>query len=216
MGRTLGRKADAGDLVAWSRPPVHPRQARMIRVHEAGHAVATLMMENSGWTLIHVDAQTSVSPTGLQMHGSVLARCPAWIPTRADAVPEIAQNLAGRAAEHVVVGEVTSGSAIDLEQSTGIAVRVVRQYGLDGTLIHLAERSPIRPDEVPRIEAILRDGWDLAVSLVTRWQVRVLADMLEERPFMTGAEVRAALREWHLPRFFRDDDRAWEDAPMAA
>lgn len=80
-------------------------------------------------------------------------------------------------------------------------------------------RSPKRRislDEAAQVEAMIREGLDLAVATVKGWRVRVLADMLAEEPFMTGAEVKDRLKRWGDDVFFAAGDEDEEEWAQAA
>lgn len=210
----LKRKADAGDLVDlldWSRPKVDATQDHIVRVHEAGHAIAALAVERHGWTLKRVEARASgTSPEGLEMGGHVLAFQPPWTPSREDRLREITCALAGRAAEERVLGRVTAGARDDLRTATRIAASMVRQEGLGSTLTHIASDSPATEAHLSAVEALLAEAYAMSLTLVAGWRVPALAEILVERRSLTGDEVRAALRAWHADRFFaaRDDSHS--------
>ena len=72
--------------------------------------------------------------------------------------------LAGRAAEEVVYGEVTTGAQNDFQQATGLARRMVTEWGMSGRIgkVTLADRDGARgpaellePPRVPHQVALL-------------------------------------------------------------
>lgn len=104
-------------------------EKNIIAIHEAGHAVVS-------WLLKHVDpiVKVSIIPRGKSL-GS------AWyLPEEKQLRSETAFNerlsatLAGRAAEEVVFGEVSSGALDDLEKVTREAYMMVVYFGFNEKL----------------------------------------------------------------------------------
>ena len=64
--------------------------------------------------------------------------------SRSKMLDEIAMSLGGRAAEEVVMGEITSGAAADLKRATELARRMVVEFGMSdkvGTIYYGKRRS---------------------------------------------------------------------------
>ncbi|MBK4217944.1 AAA family ATPase [Paracoccus caeni] len=151
---------------------------RRVAVHEAGHAIAITALGRGRIREIHV------GPSG----GHVEARPPAKIPTRADLIDDIICLLAGRAAEELILGDVSIGSGdgarSDLAQATGIAVRLELAYGLGATgLVYVSDPNPILaadPALRARIDACLQAAMCQATALLCtrRDEVIALADRL--------------------------------------
>jgi cell division protease FtsH len=57
--------------------------------------------------------------------------------TRTELISEIALMLGGRASEELSLNEVTTGAQNDLEMATGMARRMVTQFGMSDKLGHI-------------------------------------------------------------------------------
>jgi cell division protease FtsH len=124
----------------------------------------------------------------------------------------LAVMMGGRAAEEVVEGVVTSGAADDLKQATGLARRMVLEWGMSESLGEMAvedgrenavygmAQRPEYSEETAReidqeIKKILKESYDRAVDVLREHRdglERIAQDLLE-REEVTGKEVLALL-----------------------
>ena len=100
-------------------------QKQVIAYHEAGHALVQEMLP-------HTTAVLKVTIIGRGMAGGYM-----WpldkdtmLRSRTEMEEEISVALAGRAAEEIVFGRITTGASNDLEQVTRIARRMVTALGM--------------------------------------------------------------------------------------
>jgi cell division protease FtsH len=100
-------------------------QKRVIAYHEAGHA---LVQEK----LSHTTPVLKVTIVGRGMAGGYMWPLDkdSMLRSRTEMEQEISVALAGRVAEEVVFGQVTTGASNDLEQVTRIARRMVTALGM--------------------------------------------------------------------------------------
>jgi cell division protease FtsH len=114
----LGRREASNALL--------PQEKHAVAVHEAGHALVAALS-------IHADhvAKITILPAGASLGVTEL------LPTDERRLyPEsylqdsLAVRLGGRAAESLVLGEVSSGAAHDLVGATELATRMVREFGM--------------------------------------------------------------------------------------
>lgn len=186
-----GRAMTAADLKSAALGPADAIPADLLRrtaVHEAGHAFAALRFGVARTVAVSlVRREDSLGATRIErvVQGQ----------TRDVIDREIAVHLAGRAAEDVVLGSVSSGAGggedSDLARATAFATRVVAAYGLSeaGGLVwhgeavyeHLLLSQPKLHAEV---HAILDRCYRLATDLVRR----------EREPFERLVEALVARR----------------------
>jgi cell division protease FtsH len=130
--------------------------------------------------------------------------------------PELEDRLAvlmgGRAAEHLVYGELSTGAQNDLQQGTALARRMVEEFGMSEAVGPVALRRPglFLPVEIGRSEQVSErtvEGADAAVrALLEHAQARAeailgqrrvdlarVARLLLERETLEGEELKAAL-----------------------
>jgi AFG3 family protein len=104
-----------------------PEERRVVAYHEAGHAIA-------GWNLEHTDPllKVTIIPRGNGALGFAQ-----YLPneislrTRDQIEDMVCMTLAGRAAEQVNFGKVTTGAANDLQRVTQIVYQMVQVYGMN-------------------------------------------------------------------------------------
>jgi cell division protease FtsH len=107
-----------------------PAEQRAVAVHESGHALVAVYSE-------HADpvARVTILPAGQAL--GVTEQLPV---DERHLYPEsylrdsLVIRMGGRAAERLVLGEVSSGAANDLSTATQLAIRMVREFGMSSRL----------------------------------------------------------------------------------
>jgi cell division protease FtsH len=114
---------------------LNARERRLTSYHEMGHAVVALATPGADPV-----QKISIIPHGLGALGFTLQRPSEdrYIATRAELEGRLTVMLAGRAAELVVFGELSTGAADDLVKATELARDMVMRYGMDDTVGHVA------------------------------------------------------------------------------
>jgi len=110
---------------------LNPRERDIIAHHEMGHALVALSLP--GTDPVH---KVSIIPRGIGALGYTIQRPTEdrYLMSRAELEHRIAVLLGGRAAEHLVFGELSTGAADDIVKATDIAHDMVTRYGMDETL----------------------------------------------------------------------------------
>jgi len=109
------------------------KEKRLTAYHEAGHAIAVKAVS----TTDKVD-RISIIPSG--MAGGFTAHKPdedKTYETKSHLLEKIVVFLGGRAAEELVLGEISTGAYSDLKQANGIARSMITKYGMSDTLGNL-------------------------------------------------------------------------------
>ena len=108
---------------------ISAEEKTIIAHHEAGHAVAS-------WMLEHVDplVKVSIIPRGKSLGAAWYMPEERQIRTRPHFKQRLTATLAGRAAEEIIFGEVSSGAVDDLEKVTKEAYTMVAFYGFNKKL----------------------------------------------------------------------------------
>jgi cell division protease FtsH len=109
---------------------ISQREKEIIAYHETGHALVAKMLPNA-------DPVHKISVVARGMIGGWTRFLPTedrhlWTISQFD--DRLAVSLAGRAAEEINFGEVTTGAQNDLEQATGLARKMVTEYGMSDKL----------------------------------------------------------------------------------
>lgn len=105
---------------------ISPQEKKIIAYHEAGHALVS-------WLLKHVDPlmKVSIIPRGKSLGAAWYLPEERQLKTVSEITERICASLAGRAAEEVTFGEVTSGALDDLEKVTKEAYTMVAYFGFN-------------------------------------------------------------------------------------
>jgi cell division protease FtsH len=107
-----------------------PDEKHAVAVHEAGHALVALLSE-------HADpvAKITILPAGRAL--GVTEQLPAdekHLYSESYLLASLDVRLGGRASEILVLGEASTGASNDLAGATGLAVHMVRDWGLSPRL----------------------------------------------------------------------------------
>ncbi len=106
------------------------KEKKITAFHESGHALLSLILPG-----VNPLKKVSIIPRGLA--GGYTFTPPLedrhyW--TKNELTAEITMMLGGRAAEEIILHEVTTGAQSDLEQATSMARRMVTQFGMSEKL----------------------------------------------------------------------------------
>lgn len=194
IARAENRALLLDDLLRALAPPDarSPAVRRRVAAHEAGHAVAALLL---GMRL----EQVSMIAGGFT-GGSTQASVEEGLFTRDEMEARVVMALAGRAAEEVMLGDVSGGAALDLRQATAMIVDSHLALGLFGRLtsIGVDPARAVAADAAlaAAVEAELRTIYGRTATLISgaRRAVQLVADSLLEKRLLSGAEVAALIR----------------------
>ena len=101
-----------------------------IAVHEAGHALVGHLLPNS-----HSVHKISIIPRGRSLGYTIsLPEADRYIVTKSELLDELATLLGGRAAEELVLGDVSTGAQDDIEKATALARQMVGEYGMSDSI----------------------------------------------------------------------------------
>jgi AFG3 family protein len=108
---------------------ISPEEKLIIAYHESGHAVAS-------WMLKHIDPllKVSIIPRGKSLGAAWYLPEEKNIRTASAFEEQLCAALAGRAAEEIIFGEVSSGALDDLEKVTKQAYTMVLYFGFSSKI----------------------------------------------------------------------------------
>ncbi len=152
---------------------INPLERKVVAFHELGHALVALALP--GTDAVH---KVSIIPRGVGALGYTIQRPTEdrFLMTRAELENKMVVLLGGRAAEHVVFGEISTGAANDLARVTDIASAMVLRYGMSDALGNVAydrDRSPFLQG-IPSIPEPRAYGEDTARAVDSA--IRALVD----------------------------------------
>ena len=209
---------------------VIPEQERKLTAfHEAGHAV--VMHDLPGQDPVH---QITIVPRG--QAGGMTISLPeedrSYLSKRY-MEDEIVALLGGRAAEELMLGDISTGASNDLQRATTIARKMVGTYGMSKRLGHVAFNAgsdevfigksmghtrpyseKIAAEMDDEIQQILADGYARCTEILKRQQEKLeaVASFLLEHETMSGAQFRACMEgkpveEAPVTTLFESDDQ---------
>ncbi len=186
------------------------KEKEITALHESGHALLSLLLPE-----VNPLKKVSIIPRGLA--GGYTFTPPLedrhyW--TKKELLAEITMMLGGRASEEINLNEVTTGAQNDLEMATGMARRMIMQFGMSEKLGNLtlgrregliflgrdimeernySEQTARIIDE--EVKKITDDAYDKAINLLKSNQakLKLLSDALLEKEVLNGMEVKRIL-----------------------
>ncbi|MDP2927463.1 MAG: ATP-dependent zinc metalloprotease FtsH [Candidatus Omnitrophota bacterium] len=186
------------------------KEKQITSLHESGHALLSLLLPE-----VNPLKKVSIIPRGLA--GGYTFTPPLedrhyW--TKKELLAEITMILGGRASEELSLSEVTTGGQNDLEVATGMARRMVTQFGMSERLGNLtlgrregliflgrdimeeknySEQTAHIIDE--EVKQITDDAYNKAIELLRNNQdkLKLLSNSLLEKEVLSGEEVKKIL-----------------------
>jgi cell division protease FtsH len=112
---------------------LNPHERRVVAYHEMGHALTAMALP--GVDPVH---KVSIIPRGIGSLGYTIQQPTEdrFLMTRDELESKLTVLLAGRAAESIAFGKLSTGAADDLQKATDIARSMVTRYGMDEHLGH--------------------------------------------------------------------------------
>ena len=181
------------------------QERRLTAFHEAGHAV--VMHDLPDQDPVH---QITIVPRG--QAGGMTISLPeedrSYLSKRY-MEDEIVALLGGRAAEELMLGDISTGASNDLQRATAIARKMVGTYGMSKRLGHVAFNAgsdevfigksmghtrpyseKIAAEMDDEIQQILSDAYDRCTEILKRQrtELQAVADFLLEHETMTAEE----------------------------
>lgn len=188
---------------------INPKEKKIVAFHEAGHAIA-------GWFLEHAHplVKVTIVPRGVAALGyAQYLPKDQYLYSTEQFMDEMCMTLAGRAAEEIIFGSITTGAQNDLEKVTKLAYGMTAVYGMNEKVGNVSfnnngseynfqkpyseETGQLIDEEVraliakayDRTKALLlehRDGLDAVANALLEKEVLFrddLAKLVGERPF---------------------------------
>lgn len=185
-------------------------EKNIVAFHETGHALVTALQKNA-----EPVQKITIVPRTKGSLGYVL-QAPEeekYLMKKEELIARITTFCAGRAAEEIVFGSVTTGASNDIEQATGIARSMITQYGmsekfglvqlesveskyLDGRAV--AQCSNETETEIDKeVREIISSCYEEAKRLLNenRDILNKIAGVLIERESITGKEFMTIFNE---------------------
>ncbi|MDI3261430.1 MAG: ATP-dependent zinc metalloprotease FtsH [Fulvimonas sp.] len=190
---------------------LNAREREVVAHHEMGHALVAMVLPD-----VDPVHKVSIIPRGIGALGYTMQRPTEdrFLLTRHELENRMAVMLGGRAAEHLVYGELSTGAADDLARATDLARSMVTRYGMDPQLGHVVfeEQRPlfldtpgaVRPRDYSEntaahidraVHDLVQSAFDRAVGILAERRDRLLAgaQRLLAQETLSGEELRKLL-----------------------
>ena len=225
---------EARDRVRWGRArksrAIDEREKEMTAYHEAGHALVQIL---------HPDAdplhKVSIIPRGPMGGGTFsLPEKDRYMYTRRWCEAFLQVSVAGRIAEKMFCGDIDSGAAADISQATGVARKMIMEWGMSDDLsfvryardpqqasmldLHGKDYSEKTAEMIDsEIKAIMNSAHEGARELLTanRDQVKAIAENLLKYETLDETDVRNIIEGKDLDKPSMNDLLAREAAKAA-
>ncbi|SMQ59717.1 membrane protease FtsH catalytic subunit [Bacillus sp. OV166] len=109
---------------------ISQKERNIVAFHEGGHTVIGLVLDEAD--MVH---KVTIVPRGQAGgYAVMLPREDRYFMTKPELLDKIVGLLGGRVAEEIVFGEVSTGAHNDFQRATGIARKMVTEYGMSEKL----------------------------------------------------------------------------------
>ncbi|ARK28464.1 ATP-dependent zinc metalloprotease FtsH [Halalkalibacter krulwichiae] len=109
---------------------ISPKEKNIVAWHEAGHTVVGVKLESAD--MVH---KVTIVPRGMAGgYAVMLPKEDRYFMTKPELLDKIVGLLGGRVAEEIQFGEVSTGAHNDFQRATGIARKMVTEYGMSEKL----------------------------------------------------------------------------------
>ncbi len=201
---------EARDKVRWGRErrslAMTDEEKKFTAWHEAGHALVSVMLNHT-----HPLHKVTIIPRGQSLGSTMqLPENDVWSRRRKEMLDMIAVTMAGRIAEEIVSGDISTGAAMDIQQATNLARAMVCQFGMsdklgmvqygsDDEFVFLGremQRTKVYSENTAReideeIKRFCDEGYNTAREIVfnNREKLELIASSLLEHETLDGSQV---------------------------
>ncbi len=216
---SLPQLEEARDKVRWGRErrslAISEKEKENTAYHEAGHALLLEMLEHT--EPLH---KVTIIPRGPSL-GSTM-----WLPEedkynmrKKELIDSLCVTMGGRVAEEIIFGDVTSGARGDIKQATGMARKMVCEWGMSEKLgmVEYGEHddyvflgrelskardySEATAQEIDReVRKLCDDAYARAKELLSKHRDRLetIAKALLEFETLDGAQIRDIIKHGEM------------------
>ncbi len=132
---------------------INEHERKIVAYHESGHAIVGYFTEGADEV-----QKVSIVPRGIGALGYTL-QMPLedrYLMSKAELLGKIKGLLGGRAAEEIVIGEISTGASNDLEKVTQLAKNMVTVYGMSDKLPNISLVNNSSPGFLGNLQGIER------------------------------------------------------------
>ncbi len=206
---------EARDKVRWGRErrsmAMTDEDKKFTAWHEAGHALVNVMLQHT-----HPLHKVTIIPRGQSLGSTMsLPKTDVLNRRRKEMLDMIAVMMAGRIAEEIVSGDISTGASGDIQQATNMARAMVTQwgmsdrlgmiqYGSDDEYVFLGREmtrakvySEFTAQEIDtEVKRIIDESYNISKGLITENldKLELIATSLLEHETLDGSQVEEIVR----------------------
>ena len=215
---------------------INPKEKKIVTYHECGHALIAETTKGADKV-----TKVSVIPRGLAALGYTLNTPEEnkFLMQKHELIAKVDVLLGGRAAEHVFIGEISTGASNDLERATDIIKAMVSMYGMTdvaGLMVLEKQRNVFLnggqtlkdySDDMARklddfVKDFLAQRFEAVVKTLElyRGAIENMVSALYETETIEGAKVREIIKNYEVAnnipsRLTSEEDEANADITQA-
>ena len=206
---------EARDKVRWGRErrtlAMTDEDKKRTAWHEAGHALVNVLLKHT-----HPLHKVTIIPRGQSLGSTMsLPKDDVWNHQKKEMLDMIAMTMAGRIAEEIFSGDISTGASGDLQQATKMARAMVTQFGMservgmvqygDSSEYMFLGREMARgkdyseqtaQDIDAEVKQLIQSGYQRAKDLIdaNRDKLELIAKSLLEYETLDGSQVEDIVR----------------------
>ncbi|MFB9758769.1 ATP-dependent zinc metalloprotease FtsH [Ectobacillus funiculus] len=195
---------------------ISEKERNIVAYHEAGHTVIGTVLDEAD--MVH---KVTIVPRGQAGgYAVMLPKEDRYFMTKPELLDKIVGLLGGRVAEDIVFGEVSTGAHNDFQRATGIARRMVTEFGMSDKLGPMQFGSPqgqvflgrdfhseqnysdaIAHEIDMEIQRIMKESYARAKEILTdkRDKLEIIAKTLLEVETLDAEQIRGLYENGVLP-----------------
>ena len=196
---------------------ISEKERKIVAFHEGGHTVIGLVLDEAD--MVH---KVTIVPRGQAGgYAVMLPREDRYFMTKPELLDKIVGLLGGRVAEEIVFGEVSTGAHNDFQRATGIARKMVTEYGMSDKLgplqfgqgsggqvflgrdIHNEQNysDAIAYEIDLEIQSIIKECYERARIILTenRDKLNLIATTLLEVETLVAEQIKYLVENGHMP-----------------
>ncbi|WP_404406672.1 ATP-dependent zinc metalloprotease FtsH [Jeotgalibacillus malaysiensis] len=209
---------------------ISQKERKIVAFHEAGHTIIGVVLDEAD--MVH---KVTIVPRGQAGgYAVMLPKEDRYFMTKPELLDKITGLLGGRVAEDIIFGEVSTGAHNDFQRATGIARRMVTEFGMSDKLGPLqfgqaqgqvflgrdfnSEQNysdQIAYDIDTEIQRIIKECYARAKTILTenREKLELIAETLLDIETLDAEQIRHLVDHGTLPErdYGHDDDSDRKD-----
>lgn len=211
---------------------ISEKERNIVAHHEAGHTVVGVKLENAD--IVH---KVTIVPRGQAGgYAMMLPKEDRYFMTKPELIDKIIGLLGGRVAEEIMFNEVSTGAHNDFQRATGIARKMVMEYGMSEKLGPMQFGSSqgevflgrdinneqnysdaIAHEIDMEVQAILKGAYARCKQILTenKHSLELVAETLLEYETLDAQQIESLVNEGKLPEGHHATNRNGEETEEA-